>query len=366
MSDATPAGRWRLDWPTSAGFRVARAELKSCPKDFQVDEEIAGFPERSDPGEEAGGDGEHLCLRLQKTGDNTEFVARELAVLSGCRSFDVGFCGMKDRHAVTSQWFSLYRPGMANSDADFIANVAERWRVLGAWRHNRKLRRGEHRGNRFIITLRGIDGRRAEIDEALTRLEVDGAPNYFGPQRFGFGGANLDRAATMDASAMDPRGRSGGRGRKGKHRAGREASKNVLYFSAARSWLFNEVLARRVADGTWLSPIDGEPGLAAGEPEATGPLWGDGGTSASGLQEMLERGVVEQAPGLVQLFSTTRMKPERRALRARPAELAWYWQEEGCLRVEFTLAPGQYATTILSDIFELEDMSLGRHNKQQS
>ena len=105
--------------------------------------------------------------------------------------------------------------------------------------------------------------------------------------------------------------------------------------------------------------------LIAGGPEATGPLWGDGGTSASGLQETLERSVVEQTPELVQLFSTTRMKPERRPLRARPAELAWQWREEGCLQVEFTLAPGQYATTILSDIFELEDMSLGRHNKQQ-
>ncbi|MBW0149509.1 tRNA pseudouridine(13) synthase TruD [Marinobacter arenosus] len=361
MTEAVQHCRWRLDWPTSAGTRVARAGLKSSPEDFQVDEVLAGFPEQS--GVDVAGEGEHLCLRLQKTGDNTEFVARQLAALSGCRTFDVGYCGLKDRHAVTSQWFSLYRPGMAHSDAEFIARVAEQWTVLSARRHNRKLRRGEHHGNRFILTLRDVSGERAVIDEALARLKHEGAPNYFGPQRFGFGGANLDRAAAMDSSAMDSRSRSAGRGRKGKNRAGRDASKNVLYFSAARSWLFNEVLAHRVADGSWLRPMDGEPGLAPGELEPTGPLWGDGGTTATGCQEQLERSVVEQAPDLVQLFSTTRMKPERRSLRIRPAELAWQWQDERCLAVEFTLAPGQYATTILSDIFELEDMSLGRHNK---
>lgn len=364
MTETALAGGWRLDWPTSAGTRVARAGLKSGPEDFRVDEVLEGFPEQSGAADIAG-EGEHLCLRLQKTGDNTEFVARQLAALSGCRTFDVGYCGLKDRHAVTSQWFSFYRPGMADSDAGFIAQVAEQWTVLSAWRHSRKLRRGEHCGNRFILTLRDVDGERAVIDEALARLRQEGAPNYFGPQRFGFGGANLDRAAAMGPSAMDSRSRSAGRGRKGKRRAGREASKNVLYFSAARSWLFNEVLAHRVADGTWSRVIDGEPGLASGELEPTGPLWGDGGTTATGTQEQLERSVVERAPDLVQLFSTTRMKPERRPLRSRPTELAWQWQDERCLVVEFTLAPGQYATTILSDIFELEDMSLGRNNKQQ-
>lgn len=365
MSDSSVSeSRWRLDWPTSGGVRLARAQLKSCAEDFRVDEELEGFPEQSGPGSIAG-EGEHLCLRLEKSGDNTDYVARELAALSGCRSFDVSFCGLKDRHAVTRQWFSLYRPGMASDDPDFIGRVADRWPVLSAHRHLRKLRRGEHRSNRFVIVLRQVEGHRADIDAALSRLKLQGAPNYFGPQRFGFGGANLDRAAAMDPSAMDSRGRSGGRGRKGKNRAGRDASKNVLYFSAARSWLFNEVLARRVADASWLAPMAGEPAVATGEPVATGPLWGDGGTAAGGHQEALERGVVEQSPELVQLFSTTRMKPERRPLVVKPEELDWEWQAEDRLRLQFTLAPGQYATTMLSDIFELEDMSLGRHNKQQ-
>ncbi|AOY88127.1 pseudouridine synthase [Marinobacter salinus] len=362
-STTSPSDRWRLDWPTSGGGRVASAKLKSGPEDFQVDEDLGleGFFGNSDL-TSIPGDGEHLCLRLEKRGDNTEYVARELATLSGCRSFDIGFCGLKDRHAVTRQWFSLYRPGLAAEDAAFIDKISGRWPVLSACRYSRKLRRGDHRGNRFIITLRDIAGDKASVEAALDHLKEQGAPNYFGPQRFGIAGANLDRAAAMGPDAMDQRGRSGGRGRKGKNRAGREGSKNVLYFSAARSWLFNEVLALRVEQGSWLTPINGEPGLAGNELEVTGPLWGDGGTSAGGVQAELEQGVVDQAPALVRLFSTTRMKPERRPLAVRPAELAWEWQADGNLTLAFFLAPGQYATTILGDIFELEDMSLGQHN----
>ncbi|MBU40570.1 MAG: pseudouridine synthase, partial [Marinobacter sp.] len=135
--------QWLLDWPVSGGARVGRAELKTSPEDFRVTELL--WPEREDdtaaPGPvEVSGDGEHLCLRLEKTGDNTEYVARELAALAGCRSFDVGFCGLKDRHAVTVQWFSLYRPGQEADDQALMAEVGQRWPVRAAVRHSRKLR----------------------------------------------------------------------------------------------------------------------------------------------------------------------------------------------------------------------------------
>jgi len=346
--------QWRLDWPTSGGARVASGRLKIAPEDFAVDEvlELPGIS--SDVHEDTvAGSGEHLCLKLEKVGDNTEYVARELARMAGCRNFDVGFCGLKDRHAVTRQWFSLYRPGCEPQDALLIQEIAARWPVLAASRQVRKLRRGDHSGNGFVIVLRGIIGDRQVIEDALNRLAVIGAPNYFGPQRFGIGGANLDRAVSLDPTALNRRGRPGGKGRGGKKRGGSEGAKNVLYFSAARSWLFNEVLAARVEDGSWV------------EPEATGPLWGDGGTTASGALETLERDIVAQTPGLADLFSVTRMKPERRPLAVKPEGLSWQWLGEDCLELAFFLSPGQYATTVLSDIFELEDMSLGRHNEQQ-
>ncbi len=360
-----PSGRWRLDWPVSAGRRVAGADLKSCPEDFVVDEVLGleGIAEAADP-EAGAGEGEHLCLRLEKNGDNTDYVARELAALCGCRHFDVGFCGLKDRHAVTRQWFSLYRPGQEREDRTFMARVAERWPVLSACRYRRKLRRGEHLGNRFVITLRHIAGGRDDVQASLANLKEQGAPNYFGPQRFGIGGANLDRAAAMGPDAMNRRRHSRGRSR-GRKPGGGDANKNVLYFSAARSWIFNEVLARRVEDGNWFASIDGEPGLADREELPTGPLWGDGGTTATGVQEALERKVAGQAPELLQLFSTTRMQPERRALVVRPEDMEWNWLGEDCLKLEFFLSPGQYATTVLGDIFELEDKSLGQYNHQQ-
>lgn len=345
--------QWRLDWPTSGGGRIASGRLKTTPDDFIVDELLDLSESSSDVEADATqGSGEHLCLKLEKVGDNTEYVARELAKMAGCRNFDVGFCGLKDRHAVTRQWFSLYRPGGEAQDASLIENISARWPVLAASRQARKLRRGEHGGNGFVVTLRAVAGEREAIERALARLAEIGAPNYFGPQRFGNGGANLDRAVHLDPTTLNRKSRSGGKGRRGKTRAGSDGSKNVLYFSAARSWLFNEVLAARVEDGSWA------------ESGATGPLWGDGGTTASGSLETLERNIVAQTPGLASLFSVTRMKPERRPLAVRPERLSWKWLGEDCLELAFFLSPGQYATTILNDIFELEDMSLSRHNEE--
>ncbi|OZB03732.1 MAG: hypothetical protein B7X58_15305 [Marinobacter sp. 34-60-7] len=215
------------------------------------------------------GGGERLCVRLLKTGDNTEYVARELATLAGCRASDIGFCGLKDRHAVTVQWFSLYRPGQFSEDTDLLAAIAERWPVLAARREPRKLRRGDHRANGFVVTLRHVTAERSLVEQGLIRLRDQGAPNYFGPQRFGREGGNLQAAVTLDPSRLN---RKRGRG-------GRSASKNVLYFSAARSWLFNEVLAERVLSGTWAEVLPGEP-EASSPRSPTGPLWGDGGTLA--------------------------------------------------------------------------------------
>lgn len=358
-TSAQAPAAWRMDWPTSRGDRVGAAEFKRTPADFRVFEDLglAGFPEEKEPA--AGGStGEHLCLFVEKSGDNTEYVARQLALLCGCRHFDVGFCGLKDRHAVTRQWFSLYRPGLAAGDEAFIVRVTERWPVVASVRSVRKLRRGDHRGNRFEITLRDVSGDREAIDQALSVLRDAGAPNYFGPQRFGHGGANLDRALTIDPTRLNRSGRKGGKkGSRGRMGSGGQDSKNVLYFSAARSWLFNEVLARRVVDGNWRHALDGEPGSdTRSECLATGPLWGDGGTEAVAEQGALERDIVSQAPGLEALFSVTRMKPERRPLIARPEQLRWQWLDTDVLKLDFWLAPGQYATTVLADVFELHQV----------
>jgi len=339
--------RWRLEWPASSE-RIARAVLKSRPQDFRVQEVLDMTPLQDDSGE-------HLCICLEKTGDNTEYVARQLARLAGCRPLDVGYCGLKDRHAVTSQWFSVQRPGRQAEDPSLLAVLAQRWPVLQSGRVMRKLRRGEHAGNRFAIVLRDVQGDRAAIETALQRLAQEGAPNYFGSQRFGHGGANLDRAAALDPASLRARRRN----RKSGWGQGRARSEQVMYFSAARAWLFNEVLAARVGASNWNRILEGEPC-----PEPSGPLWGDGGTRATGAQELLERAVVARYPALERLFADTRMEAQRRPLAARPRELGWHWLAGDVLELRFFLPPGQYATTVLSDIFSLEDKSLCRHSGQ--
>ena len=340
------SNRWRLDWPTSMGGRVARAELKARPADFLVDEklDVSGCT-----------GGEHLLLRIEKTGDNTEFVARQLAELAGCRHFDVGFCGLKDRHAITRQWFSVYRPGLESEDDSLRSRVAETWPVLDRCRGQKKLRRSDHQSNRFEITLTEVNGQKDAINDALTQLANVGCPNYFGPQRFGHQGGNLDRAVSMDPAKMiSGRGRHGKKRGRGRSSSGGGESKNVLYFSAARSWLFNEVLAHRVDAGNWRELLEGEPGL----PElpakvVTGPMWGDGGTEALSTQGELERAVVSRAPDIESVFALTRMKPERRRLILMPEDMRWEWTGVDRLLISFGLAPGQYATTLLGDVFDL-------------
>lgn len=347
---------WRLDWPTSSGGRVAQAELKASPADFLVDEQL-----------DVSGclGGEHLLVRLEKVGDNTEFVARQLADLAKCRPFDVGFCGLKDRHAVTRQWFSIYRPGGETNDEALMAAIASRWPVLAGCRGAKKLRRSDHRGNDFRITLTNVRGDKTAIEDSLTRLAAQGCPNYFGPQRFGHNGENLDRAITMDPARMiSGRTGKGKKRRRGRSSSGREAGKNVLYFSAARSWLFNEVLAYRVDAGNWRDILDGEPGLPdQAELRATGPLWGDGGTLATSVQGDLERSLVCGYPQVAAVFAVTRMKPERRPLVLMPKNQQWQWLAPDRLLISFGLGPGQYATTLLADVF---DMAVNGGNRANS
>lgn len=314
--------RWRLDWPTASGERLGTAIMRSQPEDFQVEELMT---------EPFSGSGEHLCLYLEKRGDNTEYVARELATLAGIRAFDVSFCGLKDRHAVTRQWFSLYRPGKPD-DAAFIAAVAKRWPVLDSARHQRKLRRGEHSGNRFRLRLRDVTASRPAIEARLAVLVEQGIPNYFGPQRFGRNGNNLAQAV---AQGDKPR-----RGR---------SFKGGMAFSAARSWLFNEVLAERISQGSWRRMMDGEPLDAM----ITGPMWGDGGTVATGELGELERRIVAQTPDMEAVFASTRMKPERRPLALPVSELDWWWEDDQTLCLSFQLAPGGFATALIAELLDV-------------
>lgn len=115
--------------------------------------------------------------------------------------------------------------------------------VLERARHQRKLRRGVHRANRFHLVLRQVEGDRAALEDRLQQVRDQGVPNYFGEQRFGNDGATLAQARQWVAS-----------GRRKVTRARRS-----LYLSALRSLLFNELLAARVEAATWntIDRLDG-------------------------------------------------------------------------------------------------------------
>lgn len=154
--------------------------VRTRPEDFVV-EEIPAY--------EPGGTGEHLYLRIEKRGVSTHAAVRRIARALDVAPRDVGFAGLKDAQSVARQTLSV-----AGVDA---AVAGERLRdlegvtLLSAVRHTNKLRLGHLRGNRFHVVLRGVcDGAEARARAVLDVLAQRGAPNWFGPQRFGVHGGN--------------------------------------------------------------------------------------------------------------------------------------------------------------------------------
>ena len=340
---------WRraaLAPPAAWGAPLGSGVLRSTPEDFEVDE-ILGFA--------AGGEGPHALLQVRKRGANTEWVARELARAAGVKPFDVGFAGLKDRNAVTTQHFTVPRGKRAAEE--FIGLKGEGYEVLGAAPHQRKLPRGALEGNRFVITVRGFASDPALVAERVARIASGGAPNYFGEQRFGREAGNLEQVLR---AAQE--GRSRGRGR------GRDDAGFML--SAARSVIFNAILAERVTQGSWnrlgagdVANLDGRGSVFAVEaPDAeleqrcaaldvhpTAPLAGAGPSLASGDVLALEDAISAQFPEALTVIPGEGMKPERRALRIRVRNLEHEYSGD-TLRLRFALSAGSFATTVLREI----------------
>jgi tRNA pseudouridine13 synthase len=303
---------------------------------------------------------------VRKRGANTEWVARELARAAGCKPFEVGFAGLKDRNAVTTQSFTVPRstPGSRlRAAVEFAGLRGEGYEVLSAAEHQRKLPRGALEGNRFSITVRDLHCDPAALAERVASLRTGGVPNYFGEQRFGRDGGNL-LAVLREAEkvAAQGAGSRGGRGRGNDDRG--------FMLSAARSLIFNAILAERVSQGTWnqiasgdVANLDGRGSVfAVAEPDVdiatrcaalqihpTAPLVGDGESLAQGEVRALEESVAVRFPEALAVIHAARMNSERRALRIRIRELD-YEYSEAVLRIRFALSSGSFATTVLREI----------------
>jgi tRNA pseudouridine13 synthase len=217
--------------PFAFGGPQGEGQVRLTPEDFQVDE-ILGF--------EPDGEGEHLLLQIRKRETNTQWLARQLASFAGVPPRDVSYAGLKDRHAVTTQWYSIRLAGRA--EADWRRLESDQIEILRVERHRRKLRPGALKGNRFLLVIRALSGRPEKLEEQLGQIRELGMPNYFGEQRFGQDYGNLQHAERLfsgKAGAIDRKLRG-------------------LLISSVRSQLFNEVLAARIETDCWDCPIPGD------------------------------------------------------------------------------------------------------------
>ena len=315
-----------LDWPRALGGAAISADFRVEPEDFVVDELAAP----------ASGEGEHVMVQIRKRGANTGYVAQQLAQLAGVQSKDVGYYGLKDRHAVTTQWFSVWLA--QKPEPDWQRVNSDEITVLQHYRGPRKLRRGEHLGNRFQIRLRNVQGDRDAAQAVLARLP-SGVPNYFGEQRFGRDGGNLDLVDRIVAEQA-----AGKRGRMPRNQ-------KAFAMSAARSWLFNQVLAARVRQGNWQQLLEGEP-----EEAASGPLWGRGRNPAEDGQLALEEEAMTPWKPWRDWLEHCGLSQERRPLVLQPQGFQATW-EEGGLTLAFALPPGTFATAVLREVAELANLS---------
>jgi len=344
MQTSAPA----FSWPTTAAPPLTQATLRAAPEDFEV-EEINTIA--------LSGSGEHLWLRLRKRGVNTEFVARQLARAAGVPPRAVSYAGLKDRHALATQWFSLHLPG--REAGDLAARLPAQIEVLETSRHARKLQRGALAGNRFRIVLRECAGDRAALLARVQDLERRGVPNYFGEQRFGRDGGNIARARAMFS----------GETIRDRHLRG-------IYLSAARSLLFNAVLARRVEDGSWCEARAGDAfvlngsnsffvpdmldetiaqRLREGDIHPSGPLWGEGAPPTRAAVLDLEREIAERHADLATGLADARLRQERRPLRVLPREVAASWRDDATVELGFALPAGSYATAVVRELARYRD-----------
>ena len=320
---------FNLSFPFAHGLELGTAQFRSAPEDFCVDEYL-GF--------EPSGEGEHFYVHLKKINTNTEWLAKQIAEFCGVEKNDVGFCGLKDRHAITTQWFSVYAPKQKHYDwTAFIARQNGAVELLGHSKHNKKLKRGQHEANGFRIALRNFVTNTELLSTRLQAIESRGVPNYFGEQRFGSNGNNLHAAQSWLEKGVRLKG-----------------AQKKFAMSAARSYLFNLVLAARVEANNWAVPIDGDV-LFNDLP--TAPLWGRGRSNTAGAALALENAALAPFTSWMDGLEHCGLNQERRALVLHPINFS-HSCSDNTLCLNFALPAGEFATAVLREIALLENCGI--------
>ncbi|ABN75006.1 tRNA pseudouridine synthase D [Actinobacillus pleuropneumoniae] len=329
-----------LGQPQQAG------RLKAEFADFIVREEL-GYP--------LSGEGEFVAVKIRKTNANTLFVGERLAKFAGISERNMSYAGLKDRHAVTEQWFCLHLAG--KETPDFTQFECEGVEVLEVTRHNRKIRVGSLAGNHFELLLRDVN-ESEELNQRLNRLQAVGFPNYFTEQRFGRDGHNLTQSLRWANGEI----------------AVKDRKKRSFYLSAARSEVFNLVVSQRIADHLTQTVLAGDyvqlagsnsffmveekevaetqQRLASGDVLLTAPLIGEKSLELTACEQ--EKAIIAQHSTLVELMKKERMANARRAMLCKPQDFSWRFEAEG-LRLRFFLDSGSYATALVRELIQLTE-----------
>ena len=315
--------------------KITEAEFKREHDDFFVEEDLqTHFTDQ----------GEHVYLLIESTGLNSDDVIKSLASFANLSRRAIGYSGLKDKRARTRQWFSLHLPGRGflnwselpalktdhQDDDNKALTYNSSLTVLKSIRHIKKLRRGQHHGNFFDLRLNAVKGDHQSIAARLDAL-AHGIPNYFGPQRFGSQGKNLLKAHSLDQiHSKRLRG---------------------LYLSAARSFLFNQILHQGIESFGW-------PACLAADQQQMQSAWLFGhqqkkhqNVTQNQLLDELADAVVARFENLSAQILTTDIKQARRPIVLKPEKLQYQWQTEAQLRLQFYLPTGTYATEVLANIF---------------
>lgn len=327
--------------------------IRQSNADFKVVESL-GF--------EPCGDGEHLYLFVEKDGCNTDWVARQLQRAFSVKAVDIGYAGKKDRHSVSRQWFSVHLPGRS-ADLSEIDNPE--FKILKSCRHNKKLRLGSVKINRFELIVNQLSD---EIDtDFISEIADTGVPNYFGYQRFGFHGNNLLNVEKMFNGKIKVKSKN----------------KKGLYLSAARSWLFNLILAQRLQDETWHLPQSGDCLMLDGshsffecesvdetirqrhtdkDVHICGWLPGRQMSAAMGYAKQVEDKVIQQNELFYRGISAAGASSNRRALRVVPRDLTFEYLAKDRVKFSFSLPSGCFATSVLRELINFEDAALRKES----
>ncbi len=343
--------QWPVEWAYASGVPGSKAHIKSQCSDFLVTEDL---------GYEPCGEGEHVYLDITKTDTNTDFLARHIAKISGVAARQVSYSGLKDRRGVTRQWFGVHLPGKAATvDPDWQQLQSPEVHLHQVVRHLRKLKTGVHQGNVFTIRLRNIT-RSEVLEQKLRVIAQQGAPNYFGDQRFGREGGNLGLALSMM------------QGKRIKDRF-----KRGMALSSIRSYLFNQLLSARVNDGSWLTAAVGErcmfsdgfsqfdalastdldsvqQRIDSGDLAPTGALVGRVGTTTVTPASVYEDQILNPWMPWIEALVAQDMTAHRRSLRLWPKDFAWHWCESDVLELNFHLMRGSYATALVRELAQAQ------------